>query len=187
MRREQYLQKKSARAAADAVEHAAEESKSQDQLFHTRLEEKQQHIRDLEQQVADLKLSNANVKRDLQEEKKKTKADALSEYQEDIRRLQQAQNNAKASAERWEDKRAKLKTSCQKLGLYKLSSVSKKKILAKNKKLSERIAKKVEGKADLRRALNDAKSDAVYWEHQHSVLLEGNNHAQIHSHARACA
>ena len=57
-----------------------------------------------------------------------------------------------------------MKKSCQDLGLYKMASVSKKKLQAKNKALAARIKEKVEGKMEMRRSLKDTKRNAAYWE-----------------------
>ena len=75
-------------------------------------------------------------------------------------------------------RRAKEKASCQRLSLFKLSSVSKRKLQEKNKKLHTKLKAKVKGKDDLSRQAKDAEALAKYWEEEHSKLqqeLEGES------------
>ena len=76
-------------------------------------------------------------------------------------------------------RRDKQKKSCQQLDLFKLASISKKKIVSKNKDLRAKIKVKFQGKANLSRRLKEAEANANYWENQNSELkeeLEGNPH-----------
>ena len=98
--REQYLRKKEARSVQANDEHAERTVK----LCNKRLEEREQHVQHLDQQIADLKSTVKLLRMDLKSEKQKTKSDALFEHREDIRRLQQAQNDKKESVQRWNER-----------------------------------------------------------------------------------
>ena len=166
--RERHLRQKAERALEDAIEAAAKAS----QIFDRRAEEKRQQIQEKDEEIADLQKAVEATKKELQHEKAKTKSELLKEYREDIRRLQQSKLNNKASIELWRRKRDEQKKSCQTLGLYKMASVSKKKLQKKNKRLQEKIKQKLTGQADMKKALEEAIANRDYWEDQHCILLE---------------
>ena len=62
--------------------------------------------------------------------------------------------------------------SCQKLGLYKLASLSKKKLQAKNKKLRAKLKTKDTGKNEAKAQLKVAVKKLDYWENKHAELDE---------------
>ena len=85
-------------------------------------------------------------------------------------------------------RRDKKKKSCQRLGLFKVAALSKKKLQSKIKQLNEKLKAKVTGKvlvwdvfmrdlfaltltlpgkAELQAELNEAKEDAAFWEDMH--------------------
>ena len=61
-------------------------------------------------------------------------------------------------------RRAKTKVSCQKLKAYKMNAVSKKKLMAKNTKLTNKLKSKGEDRAVLVRQLKDAELTELYWQ-----------------------
>ena len=61
-------------------------------------------------------------------------------------------------------RRQQIKKSCQDLGLYKMKSVSKKKLQTKIKKVTDKLNAKNEAKVKLKSELNDAKNTIAYWE-----------------------
>lgn len=68
--------------------------------------------------------------------------------------------------------RAKIKKSCQDLGLYKMKSISKKQLKDANNKLKNKLKSKVEGKTELARRAKNAEESAQYWENQHAKIKE---------------
>ena len=88
--------------------------------------------------------------------------------------------------------RAKLKSSCQRLGLFKLASVSKKRVLDENKKLHSKLKQKDDTKVKMQREVKEAVADATFWENSHATLQEefeeGSMYvlvqAGIHMHSR---
>ena len=100
VQREQYLRKKGTRATEDVTDVAAADAR----LFTKQLEGKDEHIHNLERQVAELKLNNKKLAGELDVERNKAKCDALAEHRKDIRRLQQKKMDLKESVEGWQER-----------------------------------------------------------------------------------
>ena len=78
-------------------------------------------------------------------------------------------------------RREKTKKSCQSLGLYKLKSVQKKKLMTANTMLRVKIKQKSEGTTKLKNAEESAK----HWENEHAKIMEefeGKESSNSHSH-----
>ena len=69
-------------------------------------------------------------------------------------------------------RRAKTKVSCQRLGAFKMATVSKKKLTQKNKSLATKLKAKGADKSDLKRRLKEAENKGKYWENMHATAQE---------------
>ena len=86
-------------------------------------------------------------------------------------------------------RREKIKKSCQALGLYKLKSVQKKKLMTANTMLRVKIKQKSERKTGLKRDAKNAEESAKHWENQHAKIMEelggksSNSHTYLVTHS----
>ena len=96
--KERYQHKKALRAAEDAAEDASKAAEA----FSLQAKDKEQRVREHEEEISKLKQNVKNINCKLTEERNKKKADVLAEHREDIRRLQQTKLDKKSSIERWE-------------------------------------------------------------------------------------
>ena len=69
-------------------------------------------------------------------------------------------------------RRDKTKKSCQRLDLFKVAALSKKKLQTKIKRLNEKCKAEGTGKSKLKADLKQLKKDVAFWENMHAQAEE---------------